>query len=645
MITRFVLAVSLVLSGTALSGIVDDPGPTPAAPPPSGTSDVAPEPAGDAPAPEDLGEVTVTEVEVVVPPADPASGEVRQDEATRERLAEAEEAPDALAADEVSAGRVETEVLEAGTFQTVGVTWPGEAEVGELDIAVRTRADGVWSGWTPLTPADDAPDPGTPDAENAARGGTDPLWVGDAEAVQVSFAPTGEAGPEDLALTLVDTPPVPESMADGVAGPGTARTVNALYTGPVATSTAPRIISRSEWGARAQVCTPAVATKLVGAVLHHTAGSNSYSTVAEAMRQIRGDQAYHIDGRQWCDLGYNFVVDKWGNIYEGRANSLAKPIVGVHAGGFNTGTVGISMLGTYGSAPSAATTEAVAQIIGWRLGQYGVDPRSSMTYWTGVGQNSKYQNQNVHLPRVFGHRDVAYTSCPGNGGYSALPGIRDRAATLSSSQRFRQAEAVVRAMYQDLLDRTPDANGLADWSFTLANGGTAVDVTTAITRSEEYNRRKIAEAYRTVLGRSTDEPGVLSWLAAIGAGTVRIDEIANHLVASEEFYLRSGGDDAGLVQAMYTSLLGREGSAEEITYWTSRVPRVGRAGVITAVTGSREAAQRKVQQNYRHFLGRFPDIPGQSLWTDVFLAQGEAAVRANIVGSEEYRLRAVQRFG
>ena len=104
---------------------------------------------------------------------------------------------------------------------------------------------------------------------------------------------------------------------------------------------APQIISREEWGARPQVCQPAVATALVGAVVHHTADPNDYSTVAEAERRIRADQAYHIDGRGWCDIGYNFVVDKWGNIYEGRDNSLTQPIIGVHAGGFNTGTLGV----------------------------------------------------------------------------------------------------------------------------------------------------------------------------------------------------------------------------------------------------------------------------------------------------------------
>jgi hypothetical protein len=302
------------------------------------------------------------------------------------------------------------------------------------------------------------------------------------------------------------------------------------------------------------------------------------------------------------------------------------------------------MLGTYTAPPSAATQRAVASIIGWRLGAYGVDPRGTMTYWTGPGQNSRYSNENVRLPRVFAHRDVAYTACPGEGGLAAMPAIRTMAADAGWAERFQRAESLVEGMYEDLLDRAPDESGLTAYKGAIAGGASAVDVVRSITSSEEYNRRKITQAYVSVLGRSPDEPGVRSWLAAIARRTVVIDEIANHLVASDEFFARSGGTDAGLVRTMYTSLLGRPGSAEEVAYWTSRVRTLGRGGVIEQVTGSREAAQRKVQRVYRHFLGRYPDIPGQSLWTDVLLARGEAAVRANVVGSEEYRLRSTARF-
>jgi uncharacterized protein with LGFP repeats len=394
--------------------------------------------------------------------------------------------PGSLVADVVVAdGRVATPAVTTSGTDTVGVTWPEDADANGLDLQVRTRVDGTWTDWQPVE-AEESPDAGTADAERAVRGGTEALWIGGADAVQVSLdAGTGVAV-DDLALAMVGTDPVaatedapadpgvpaatpvptpsptpvptaepepvPEPTADPSSSPGAAEQISAAApdavvrtaawtpaatatTGDVtagaqpaavrtAASAAPAVISRAQWGAPAPVCTPDVAGSLVGAVVHHTANPNTYSTVAEAMAVLRADAAYHISSRGWCDIGYNFVVDKWGNTYEGRAGSLNQPVIGVHAGGFNTGTVGVAMLGTYDALPSNATQAAVGKIIGYRLGMYRVDPRGSMAYKTGVGENSKYQNTTVNLPRVFGHRDVSYTACPGNGGYAALPTIR-----------------------------------------------------------------------------------------------------------------------------------------------------------------------------------------------------------------------------
>lgn len=612
MLARIVLSAvllggSVLPSGGALSPVTPAPSQT-ALPTPTGA--VAPSP------PAEDGVVEVTEIDVLEDAAGP----------TPAPAVPGAPLPEAVVSD----------VVETDPFQMVGVTWPTDLADG-TQAQVRTRTDGEWSTWQVLDAGDEAPDAGTADAAGS-RAGTDPLWVEDADAVQVAL--TSPEAVEDVRVALVDVPSAVDARGAATTSGGVVST--AAHVVPSAAG--PTIISRAQWGARAQSCVPDSAQTLVGAVVHHTAGSNSYTTVDAAKRQIQGAQAYHMDARGWCDLGYNFVVDKWGNIYEGRGGSLTKAVVGVHAGGFNTGTVGVAMLGTYDAAPSSATQDAVGRIIGWRLGAYGVDPRGSMSYYTGRGENSRYADSWVSLPRVFGHRDVSFTACPGNGGYGALGTIRAVAAATGSAERYAQARPLVTAMYQDLLGRAPDAGGLADWSARLASGANPVDVAAAITRSEEYNRRKIAEAYRTVLGRTTDEPGVRSWLAAIAAGTVKIDDIANHLVASDEFYLRSGRSDAGLVQSMYRTLLGRAGSASEVSYWTARVPTIGRGGVIQQVTASREAAQRKVQNNYQLFLNRYPDIPGQSLWTDVLLARGEAAVRANILGSEEYRLRAQSRY-
>src|SRR5665648_519216 len=417
------LVVSALLSGAVPSAgaagraATDVPASSPVAPgsvsaPSSGTPSEA----------ADEEDSALVELSLVVPAVDGGAVE----ESPEVRAARADEDV-VLAEDAVDAERVASEIVETDAFQTIGVTWPEDADVTALQPQMRVRSDGEWSEWAELGQDSEVPDAGTPDAEHATRGGTEPVWVGDADAIQLSFAADDEAGPDGLALVLVgsdEVPLAPDAVIVGSAATTDTDVEQASFTQASSTqalfaaSAAPAIISRAEWGARDQVCTPDVASRLVGAVVHHTAGSNNYATVAEAMQQIRIDQRYHIESRGWCDLGYNFVVDKWGNIYEGRVNSLTQPVIGVHSGGFNTGTVGVSMLGTYDAAPSAETQQSVAQIIGWRLGYYGVAAQGSMTYHTGVGENSKYQNQDVTLPRVFGHRDVAYTACPGNGGYA-----------------------------------------------------------------------------------------------------------------------------------------------------------------------------------------------------------------------------------
>lgn len=337
--------------------------------------------------------------------------------------------------------RVVTPPVDTSGAQTVGVTWPAGAEAADLAPQARTLSDGTWSGWTDLEASDLAADAGGVDAEHELRGGTDALWIGDAEAVQLSFAATADGGPQDMTLVQVSSPEEEPAVAgaqddaagtvEGAAAGGDAVIRTAAAVVPTAVA-APRVYSRAEWGARAPSCTPDVARTLLAAVVHHTAGSNSYSSVAQAMQQIRNDQAYHITGRGWCDIGYNFLVDKWGNVYEGRANSGTQPVIGVHAGGFNTSTVGISMLGDYSSiTPSAGTQESVARVIAWRLSQYHRDPTSTVGYTTLGGENSRYPaGTSLALPVVVGHRDTAYTACPGNAGYAVLGAIKNRARAI-----------------------------------------------------------------------------------------------------------------------------------------------------------------------------------------------------------------------
>ena len=139
----------------------------------------------------------------------------------------------------------------------------------------------------------------------------------------------------------------------------------------------PAIVSRAAWGANEEIvrARPSVAPAVRLAVVHHTAGTNSY-TRAQAAAIVRGIEVYHVQGNGWNDIGYNFLVDRFGTVYEGRGGGVERNVIGAHAEGFNTGTTGIALLGNYTSAvPPLAQQNALARLLAWRLDVAHVDPR------------------------------------------------------------------------------------------------------------------------------------------------------------------------------------------------------------------------------------------------------------------------------
>ncbi len=139
---------------------------------------------------------------------------------------------------------------------------------------------------------------------------------------------------------------------------------------------APPIVSRAGWGADESIrrAAPRYAPSVRVAVVHHTAGSNGY-TAAESAAIVRGIQVYHVKGNGWNDIGYNFLVDKYGKVFEGRYGGIDRNVVGAHAEGFNTGSVGVAVLGEYSSlAVAAKAQEALARVLAWRLDLAHVEP-------------------------------------------------------------------------------------------------------------------------------------------------------------------------------------------------------------------------------------------------------------------------------
>lgn len=190
----------------------------------------------------------------------------------------------------------------------------------------------------------------------------------------------------------------------------------------------PRVITRAGWGANEGArCRNATYDDSVKATtVHHTAGSNNY-TQAQAAGIVRGVYQYHAQTLGWCDVGYNAMVDKYGNIYEGRYGGLDKNVQGAHAGGFNKNTWGISMMGDYSSVqPTQAMIKSVGEMLGWRHKVAGVAPKGTTTLTSGGSSYTKYPyGTQVKLPNIFAHRDVGNTSCPGNAGYAQMDNIRN----------------------------------------------------------------------------------------------------------------------------------------------------------------------------------------------------------------------------
>lgn len=144
-------------------------------------------------------------------------------------------------------------------------------------------------------------------------------------------------------------------------------------------------------------------------------GSNNY-TEAESAGIVRGIWTYHAINNRWGDIGYNALVDKYGNIYEGHAGGLDRGPQGAHAYGFNNNTFGISILGNYEEAtPTQASLRAVGEMIGWKAAVHNFDPTSTV-----------YLNGRT-LPAIFMHKDVGNTACAGRYVEKQMPYIRQTA--------------------------------------------------------------------------------------------------------------------------------------------------------------------------------------------------------------------------
>jgi hypothetical protein len=296
---------------------------------------------------------------------------------------------------------------EVPRFAMVGVTWSPTRGLDDVVVQVRTRTDDGWGAWQEVPQDEETVDAGRP--------GTEPMYVGESDAVAVQVASADGVVPRDLRLETLDLGTAPSAQT------APAAPVAEPLDDPSPTFTPkPAVVGRAAWGARAGTScdAPRVGRTTFGVTLHHTAGSNSY-TRAQSASIVRGIQAYHTGSRDWCDIGYNVLVDRYGQVFEGRKGGLDRTVRGAHAGNgtVNTYAMGVSMIGNYDTATvGAATRAALVRTIGWRLGTFY---RGAKGTWSAAGK--RYQV-------IHGHRDVVGTACPGRNGYAYLPTLRDEVA-------------------------------------------------------------------------------------------------------------------------------------------------------------------------------------------------------------------------
>ncbi len=338
---------------------------------------------------------------------------------------------------DLGAGESIREVSQPTPFSMVALT--ADDLTGTSARIRAKRDDGSWGPWYDAEALDGegSENPGGPR-------GTQPVFVGRTNTVQIAISRPTPPPPAPPATAKPDLGYVPVSVEQPFG-----QNVNAvLITPPLApgdtfeppTAAAPpgqppNIISRAQWGADESLrCGgPRYDDGIRAGVVHHTAGSNDYAPQDSALI-VQGIYAYHTRTLGWCDIAYNALVDKFGQVFEGRAGGMTAPVEGAHTGGFNLNTWGVAMIGDFNVVPpTPVQVRTAGRLLGWRLLMSGIDPKGMVSLTSSGGPSTKFaRGAAPPLPTIFTHRDVGNTDCPGTAAYALMDHIRELAARFNA---------------------------------------------------------------------------------------------------------------------------------------------------------------------------------------------------------------------
>ena len=350
-----------------------------------------------------------------------------------------------------SSGTVSEPIEAPADFTMLGFHWNDGSDPA---IAVRISEDGeVWSTWTPVpTQPDGGPEPGSGERRRAAQSNSvsSPVWAGESRFLQYRTAqsapgmriqlintealakPAASSGFIDEPGDPIEDPDVDRPRADEQAAgeeeapPRRPRNEDEEPV-KVKGKIAKQVIARKKWD-RGNDCKPRRKSRegdFEGAIVHHTVNANDYSR-NESADMVLGICRFHRNGNGWDDIGYNFVVDKYGQIFEGRAGGLSRSNIGAHAVGFNEQTAGVANLGTFEkdeqSKDALKTEAALIEELG-RIHDFKPDDKVKLV--SGGGSGNRYpKGKKVKLNTISGHKDAGQTDCPGSKLYGQLKKLR-----------------------------------------------------------------------------------------------------------------------------------------------------------------------------------------------------------------------------
>jgi hypothetical protein len=504
-------------------------------------------------------------------------------------------------------------------FDLVGLSWRATRSQAGARIRVRDAGDGTWSPWTAMA------------SDHGGGAGAEPVWAGGADALQLRFAHV----PRDLRANFVNatgSATAAQRALTSVRGHAHDAYV-ALAGAPAraqAADGAPPIVTREAWGAE-QCGQPRFAATygtVQAAFVHHTVNANDYGP-GDSAAIVRAICRYHRTTKGWRDIGYNFLVDRYGQIFEGREGGIDQAVIGAQAQGYNGVSTGVANIGTFtGVAQTPAAVHAMAELLAWKLSLHGAPVQGRVSVLSRGGPTNRYPaGAPVTFERISGHRDADATECPGDALYAQLPEIRRLAAEIAPDLPGPAPApgAVVSVAAADttldypqpaqLAGRVASAAGApipgATVSIQIASGAGFVTLSRVLSRDDGTWSAQLATQYSRALRAVVRLPdGGLATSQTIALAVApRIGVIApKRVVATRTFTVRGS---IRPLRGGVALVIARQGSDGEF-HTVARVPVRASSGLFAAKVRLRRPALHRLRiesrPDARNRAGRSRDV-------------------------------------